>query len=395
MGMHKKIFNTILKKLEKNIQFPVYCNTIHSNREVFEILLQTSFLNQFVETTVEEISCYSKKICSADMVFRRIKTYGWKKILQDFKTINLQLFKGWIDKPIGKVYLAVDYHDVPRYVKKKRDWRSRLKKCDDIDKIVHSKKQSGTHSFHRFISADIVEDEKFTVDFEPVFKDTEQGRMLLLLLENVRKLVNIKAVLLDRGFFKSVTVACLTGRGIPFIIRAIKTKQIIRFLNDFKRNKRVWHVYDYEFNKTAHDSSDRRRIKVKTKLVITDSSAVEKISGEKYDEDDRYFMFVTNIPVDSQEVAFQLARDFRKRWRIENGYKMKKQFRGKTCSLSYAVRLFLILLSFVLYNLWVIINSKLKNRIWSGCDKYLYITGSIMAFFCLITIMSRWVFIGK
>ena len=79
--MHKKIYNTILKKLERDIRLPTYCNNIHSNREVFDILLQTSFLNQFVETTVEEISCYNKKICSADMVFRRIKTYGWEKIL--------------------------------------------------------------------------------------------------------------------------------------------------------------------------------------------------------------------------------------------------------------------------------------------------------------------------
>ena len=393
--MHKRIYNTILKKLDRDIRLPTYCNTIHSNREIFEVLLQTSFLNQFVETTVEEISCYSKKICSADMVFRRIKIYGWKKILQDFKTINLQLFEGWIDRPKGKVYLAVDYHDVPRYIKKKRDWKPRMKKCDDIDKIVHSRKQSGTHNFHRIISVDIVEDEKFTVDFEPVFQDVDQGKMPMTLLENVRKLVDIKAVLFDRGFFKAITVDRLKEHDIPFIIRAIKTKQINRSLEEFKDMKRVWHVYDYEFNKTAHDSADRRRMRVKTKLVITDNSVIEKISAEKYDEDDRYFMFITNIPVNSQETAFQLARDFRKRWRIENGYKTKKQFRGKTCSLSYAVRLFFILLSFILYNLWVSINSKLKNRIWSGCHEHLHITASIMAFFCLIQIISKRVFIVK
>lgn len=395
MGMCKKIYNTILKLLKRDIKLPVNCNTMHSNQEIFEILLQTSFLNQFVETTVEEISCYSKKICSADTVFRRIKTYGWKKILQDFKTINLQLFRRWTDKPKGKVYLAVDYHDVPRYIKKKRDWEPRMKKCDDIDKIVHSRKQSGTHNFHRFISVDIVEDEKFTVDFEPVFEDVDQGKIPMSLLENVRKLVDIKVILFDRGFFNAVTVDCLKEHNIPFVIRAIKTKRINRSLEEFKDMKRVWHVYDYEFNKTAHDSADRRRMRVKTKLVITDNSVIEKISAEKYDEDDRYFMFITNIPVNSQEIALKLSSDFRKRWRIENGYKTKKQFRGKTCSLSYAVRLFLFLLPFVLYNIWVSINSKLKNRIWSGCHKYLHITASIMSFFCLVQIISKRVFIEK
>ena len=82
--MHKRVYNTILKKLEKDIQLPTYCNTIHSNRETFEVILQTSFLNQFVETTVEEISCYSGQICSADTVFRRIKNLQMEKHTSGF-----------------------------------------------------------------------------------------------------------------------------------------------------------------------------------------------------------------------------------------------------------------------------------------------------------------------
>jgi len=391
--MHKKIYNTILKSLSKDINLPVNCNTIRSNQEIFEILLQTSFLNQFIETTVTELCCFSKSLCSADVVINRIRSYGWRNVLLDFKTVNLNLFKRWIDRPKGKVYLAVDYHDVPRYVKKKRDWKRRRKKCDDIDKLVHCRKQFGTNSFHRILSVDIVEDDKFTVDFEPVFRDADQGKIPISLLENVSKLVDIKALLFDRGFFNSFIVECLIEHNIPFIIRAVRTKQIRRFLEEFKNFKRTWYVYDYEFNKTAHDSRDCRRVRVKTKLVITDNSVFEDVSAERYDEDDRYFMFITNIPVDSQEVAFKLASDFRKRWRIETGYKTKKQFRGKTCSLSYAVRLFLILLSFVLYNLWIIINSKLKHRIWLVPRGICHLSSYLMIFFCMFCIFSRLIFI--
>ena len=393
--MHKKIYNTILKKLERHIQLPTNCNTLHSNREVFEILLQTTFLNQFVETTVKQIGYYSKGICSADTVFKRIKNHGWNKVLHDFKTINLQLFNQWSDRPKKKVYLAVDYHDVPRYLKKKRDWKSRKKNCDDIDKIVHSKKQSGTHNFHRIISADVVEDEKFTVDFEPVFPDAIRTEITMCLIEKVRTMVNIKAVLMDREFFAAPAVSSLQEGEIYFVIRAIKTKRINKFLEEFKEGKRIWKVYEYEFNKTSHSSRKRQRIKVKTNLVIVDNSKVEGIPADKYDEDDRYFMFITNILVNSQEMAFQLARDFRKRWGIETGYRTKKKFRGKTGSLSYAVRLFLILLSFVLYNLWISINSKLKNRIWNIQPKHFHITAALMAFCCLIQIVSRRIFIEK
>jgi hypothetical protein len=388
MGMHKKIFNTILKAIEQDIKLPVRCNTIHNNREIFEILLQTSFLNQFVETTVEEFSCYTKNVCSADTVIKRIKTYGWEQILIDYKTINLKLFNSWIDRPKKKVYIAVDYHDIPRFLKKKREWKPRKKKCDDIEKIVCSKKQSGTHTFHRIISSDIVEEMKFTIDFEPVFRDVDQGKLTLTLVENVQKMIDIKAVLFDRGFFKTSTINLLQERYIPFIIRAIRTKQVNRFLQMFKRSRRAWAVYDYEINKTAHDCRDRKRIRVKTTLVIVDSSKVEGLPAEKYDEEDRYFLYVTNLPVKSQEIAFQLARDFRKRWQIETGYKTKKQFRGKTCSLSYAVRLFFVLLSFVLYNLWICINSKLKQRISPSYLRGSHLSSSLMAFLCIIHIIS-------
>ena len=42
--------------------------------------------------------------------------------------------------------------------------------CQFVDRIVHSKKQCGTHCFHRVLSADIVGDEKFTIYFEQMIR---------------------------------------------------------------------------------------------------------------------------------------------------------------------------------------------------------------------------------
>jgi len=387
--MHKKIFNTILKSLEQGMKLPVNYNTIHSNGEIFEILLQTSFLHQCIETTVQQRGYFADDVCSADTVIKRINTYGWERILVDLKAINGNLFKEWVDKPKGPVYVAVDYHDIPRYIQKKRDWKPRKKKCDDVERIVHSKKQCGTHCFHRVLSADIVEDETFTVYFEPIHSDYDQGKLPLSLIVNVKRAIRMKAMLLDRGFFQAVTVARLYEHHVPFVIRAIRTKQVKRCVQEFKKNHRVWQVYDYEFNKTAHGWSDRRGTRVKTALVVVDSSVAEGIPVERYDEEDRYFLFITNLPVASQETVFQLARDFRKRWCIEIGYKIKKQFRGKTCSLSYAVRLFLILLSFVLYNIWICLNSMLKHkRQWITLEKP-HVSSYVMMFLCMIHMFSR------
>jgi len=395
MGMHKKIFNTILKSLERGMKLPVNYNTIHSNGEIFEILLQTSFLHQCIETTVQQRVYLAEDVYSADTVIKRITTYGWERILVDLKAINGQLFKQWVDKPKGNVYVAVDYHDIPRYVQKKRDWKPRKKKCDDVKRLVHSKKQCGTHCFHRVLSADIVGDEKFTVYFEPILTDYDQGKLPVSLIEHLKRKTTLKALFMDRGFFQAVTVARLYEYRMPFVIRAIRTIQVKRCLQDFKKNHRIWHAYEYEFNTHAHERSDRRGTRVKTTLIIVDSSVTDGIPIENYDEDDRYFLFITNLLVDSQDMAGQLARDFRKRWCIETGYKTKKQFRGKTCSLSYAVRLFLILLSFVLHNMWMCLNATLKQKNKWMKLKQSYVSSYLMMFLCMIHMFSLMIFSEK
>ena len=293
------------------------------------------------------------------------------------------------------MYVAVDYHDIPRYVQKKRDWKPRKKKCDDVDRLVHSKKQCGTHCFHRVLSADIVGDEKFTVYFEPILTDYDQGKLPFSLIKNVKRTIRIKAMLLDRGFFQAVTVTRLYEHMCLLLSELFEQNRS----NDVYRSSRRIRGYGTCMNmrsiKLLMGGSDRRGTRVKTTLVVVDSSVADGIPVESYNEDDRYFLFITNLPVVSQNTAFQLARDFRKRWCIETGYKTKKQFRGKTCSLSYAVRLFLILLSFVLYNIWICLNSTLKHKNqWMQLEKP-HVSSYVMMFLCMIHMFSRMIFTEK
>ncbi len=51
-----------------------------------------------------------------------------------------------------------------------------------------------------------------------------------------------------------------------------------------------------------------------------------------------------------------VAKTYPERWGIETGYRVKKEFRAKTCSRSFVVRLFFILISVILYNFWVSLN---------------------------------------
>lgn len=75
---------------------------------------------------------------------------------------------------------------------------------------------------------------------------------------------------------------------------------------------------------------------------------------------EKHYAFITDMlpskKQDTLDFCIDLAKDYGKRWGIETGYRDKIQFRGFTHSLNYSVRLFLFLLSVLLYNLWRHIN---------------------------------------
>ena len=171
--------------------------------------------------------------------------------------------------------------------------------------------------------------------------------MTVTLIENAKSKLSIEAVLMDRGFFNGFYIEKLTEHKIPYIIRAIKTPFMRKAVEHVKQNKLPYYEQIYIMNKNTHKPN---RKPTKTTLVIVDNAVLDENDPDLYEDDNRYFVFITNLKVGTINNAFKFARDFRKRWRIETGYRVKETFLAKTCSLSYSMRLFLILLSFVLSN---------------------------------------------
>ena len=97
---------------------------------------------------------------------------------------------------------------------------------------------------------------------------------------------------------------------------------------------------DYEL--TGHSPPYTRE---KVKLFIV-KSETEK-SGMMY--------FITNSDVNERN-ADRFAKLYRKRWGIETSYRVKGNFRPKTTSRRYVIRMFYFMFSVCLYNLWVLVN---------------------------------------
>jgi len=133
--------------------------------------------------------------------------------------------------------------------------------------------------------------------------------------------LNIRFMMLDRGFHTNAVVKKLVGLNIPFIIGAKKTRRIKRILDGLKPG---FHVIP--FNVDGVDIS----------LVA------RWVDGEWY----TYLCWMLNPYV---------AYFYYKRWGIESCIRMFKLFLAKTCARSHMLRYLFLLISALIYVMYLLL----------------------------------------
>jgi len=59
----------------------------------------------------------------------------------------------------------------------------------------------------------------------------------------------------------------------------------------------------------------------------------------------------------------EIPDEYRRRWGIETGYRVQNQIKAMTTSTNYTVRLVYQMLSVILYNIWILANIMLAEKI--------------------------------
>lgn len=68
-----------------------------------------------------------------------------------------------------------------------------------------------------------------------------------------------------------------------------------------------------------------------------------------------------------------MLRLYKKRWGIETSYRMINEFLPKTTSRSWIVRIFYFILACLIYNTWVVLNARAREKITTIAIKLNYI----------------------
>jgi hypothetical protein len=100
-------------------------------------------------------------------------------------------------------------------------------------------------------------------------------------------------------------------------------------------------------------------------VAILNPNYDPKAKKDKGKGNNEYFLFATNLKVNStSEFIKIISEEYKKRWNIETGYKIKNVFKIRTCSKSPVVRILFFLLQCLLFNVLNLLKTDLKINVY-------------------------------
>lgn len=222
----------------------------------------------------------------------------------------------------GRFDVAIDITDHPYYGDK------------NTKGIVYTKVFRGTWFAYRYATICIVVNgQRFTLKSLPMNEFTPKHKIVKELIEFAQKRINIGIVYLDRGFFQVKVINLLKSIGITFLMPAVRNKRIKVIMGENPSPTIMRYTMgDKRYNPASFNL-----------IIVEDSQKIKRV-------------FATNLNVKEKD-AKNLFSMYSKRWGIETSYRLQKhQFKAKTTSKNFNLRLFLFMFSVALYNLWVLLN---------------------------------------
>jgi len=319
--IESKLFFTlgVIKHFINNSLYLSYDKKTITGYELLNPLLEASSHNTYIETLSNK----------ADTLYARVKETSQSIMASAYlnfisrvaKKINLQ------DK---EVILAFDYTEEDFY----GDVQS-----FDIHGAPASEKPTG---YFKFITCSIISDEipeKIPLISLPIRIGHYKSSVITDCLSRIKNIVgDIKLILFDRGFYDKDLMHELTIREYPYLIFVPKQKDKREILYPMEAGEEIAIYNEFKINKNF-SQYEQENILVFLKEIYHNKS------GKKYD-----WVFATNVEWVLLEKIVSL---YKKRWRIETGFRVQDEARIKCKSKEMNIRYFIFLFEQLLQTSWI------------------------------------------
>jgi len=270
------------------------------------------------------------KIPSADTIFNYIKENKIEDILSSFRKINLEIFK--MMKLENNIHdIAIDFHDIPYYGDK------------NTPGIRGIKLKNGSSWGKSFCTLDIIGTSHLTLDVIDVNSLNKNYSLFIESLFKRLEIISVKTgtAYLDKEFFNIDVISKLDELKVNFVLAA-KSNQVInrKLKNHQKEHGNTSTIFEYQFQKGGSSFNV---------VAIYD------------DKKKKYLLFATNKKVESiEKFEKMIPEEYGKRWNIETGYRVKNDFKIRSCTKSPVARVLFFIIQCIMYNVLNMLKSVLK-----------------------------------
>jgi len=337
----KRIGNIAEKSVISKISLKLMNNAQYTNKEFLKTLIACSAEQDSLDNFTDDA-----KGPNADTIFHQLGKLEIKNIEEMFAGCFASVFELAKNRMIFRdVYVAIDTNKIPYYGDPNglpEEFRKYIRGETGLP---------GTIWAFVYATMSIVENGKrFVIAVLPMTMHLTKEEVVRKVMEKVPKFVKIKLTLMDRWFFADNVFSYLESIGINFLTPATEYPSIKKLIKD--NPKRPCVIEEHSMGEC------NARFKV---ILIEEFNEKEKkweVQG-----------FATNLELSDEKDYFELPKIYSKRWGIETSYRVVKNFRIETCTKKYPARLFFVLLSYCLYNLWVILNLMIEIEYFGAFTK--------------------------
>jgi putative transposase len=212
---------------------------------------------------------------------------------------------------------------------------------EDEKEIVRGEAKSGTTHFHGYATVSIVHDnQRYVLALRFVEKGESMEKIVAWLLDRQKSMgISIRYAYFDKGFCSVPVLKTLKRRKIRFIMPIpVRGKSGgVRALFEKSASRKT----TYTFNSPKHG-----QLEVAAVVVKKYSKGRYKRKGA------RWFAYAVGRLPKSIE-AHHVFEMYRQRFGIETSYRQMNQVRARTTSRNPVIRLLLVGLAFVIFNLYI------------------------------------------
>jgi hypothetical protein len=295
---------------------------LYQKEDLMDLTLNIALMNCYAEGFAKTLR-EKKHAPTSETLLDYLKTANVDNVLQTAKVQIDKCVKALRKKSIrlDKAAIAFDWHDQPYYG------------SHQTQGVIGTKPKDGTSYAYSYLTISVITPKKrLVLAVLPLKTRDNLPQVILPLLDCVMQYVkNLAYVAFDNGFQDSQLLHALIDRNVPFVIP----------LRDTVKLRKRWRWKRYA-----------KRFSYNTQGVDVD--VVEAVGSKGL----QYFLG-TNIAGRPKTIL----KLYKKRWGIETSYRMIGQFYPKTTSNSYAIRIFYFVLAVLLYNVWVLLNARVKEHV--------------------------------